>query len=274
MDSMTTSGLSIGSSLRSRQYASRPGGEPGHESHRTNSRKDPLARLLGDDQVGRIRKRLLKWGRANFKLYPWRTEADPWLSLVAEFLLQRTRASQVDPVYRELRCKFPTARSLAVAGEGAARILTNRLGLHWRGPLLLKVARHVAQSGGRPPEALALLRELPGIGPYTASAWLSLHRGHRMTIIDSNVCRWLSRVTGLPYNRDPRHVKWVKELMDCLTPKRVFRDFNYALLDFTMTICVPRTPKCFACPLRTDCRHGSERLMPHREDACHSRAVG
>ncbi len=214
------------------------------------------ATVLSNDQVVRLRERLLRWGRANFQVYPWRAESDPWLSLVAEFLLQRTRASQVQSVYLELRQKFPTAESLAASGTQGVRALTDRLGLHWRGPLLVEVAKRVALRGGRPPETLEELRKLPGVGGYTAGAWLSLHRGRRMPIIDANVCRWLSRVTGLPYNRDPRHVRWVKDLAGRLTPRRAFRAYNYAILDFTMTICIPRNPQCPVCPLRPDCLYG------------------
>ncbi|MBI2963589.1 MAG: hypothetical protein HYY35_07525 [Deltaproteobacteria bacterium] len=107
---------------------------------------------------------------------------------------------------------------------------------------------------------MAELQRLPGVGMYTAAAWLSLHRGRRAVIIDANVARWLSRVTGLPYNRDPRHVRWVKKLADELTPQRAFREYNYAVLDFTMSICVPRNPRCDVCPMLSECRYGQARL--------------
>jgi A/G-specific adenine glycosylase len=106
-----------------------------------------------------------------------------------------------------------------------------------------------------PPETMAELLMLPGVGMYTAAAWLSLHRGKRAVIIDANVARWLSRLTGLPYNRDPRHVRWVQELADHLTPRRAFRDYNYAVLDFTMSVCAPR-PRCDVCPVLSDCWYG------------------
>jgi adenine-specific DNA glycosylase len=72
------------------------------------------------------------------------------------------------------------------------------------------------------------------------SARLSLHHGRHTPVVGANVSRSLSRMTSLPFNRDPRHVKWIQELAERLTPRRAFRDFNYAVLDFTMTVCVPR----------------------------------
>lgn len=210
--------------------------------------------LLDDKAVSRVRERLLQWGCANFRSYPWRDETDPWLTLVAEFFLQRTRASQVEAVFLECRERFPTPEALVQAGSTATAGLTDRLGLHRRGPMLLDIARIVLSDGL--PQNMGELVRLPGVGMYTAAAWLSLHRGQRATIVDANVARWLSRMTGMPYNRDPRHVRWVKELADRLTPARVFRNYNYAVLDFTMNICQPRVPRCQACPLRGVCREG------------------
>lgn len=215
----------------------------------------PVGKPLTGEQVKRIRRRLLRWGRRNFQHYSWRHETDPWRSLCAEVLLQRTRASQVAAVYGEFCSRFPTAESVASGGTDAVRFLTTRLGLHRRGPLLVKMARLVALRGGQPPESLRELTQMPGVGIYTAAAWLSLHRQHRTRIVDSNICRWLSRMTGLPYNRDPRHLTWVKKLAERLTPLRTFRDYNYAVLDFTMLVCVPRKPKCARCPLQSDCLH-------------------
>jgi A/G-specific adenine glycosylase len=210
--------------------------------------------LLDDKTVRQVRQRLLRWGRANFHSYPWRDESDPWLTLVAEFLLQRTRASQVEAVFLECRERFPTPEALVQAGSAAAATLTDRLGLHRRGPMLMDIARAVISDGL--PQNMEELERLPGVGTYTAAAWLSLHRGQRAVIVDANVARWLSRMTGMPYNRDPRHVRWVKALADRLTPKRVFRDYNYATLDFTMNVCQLRVPRCGVCPVRGACLKG------------------
>jgi A/G-specific adenine glycosylase len=211
---------------------------------------------LGARRAARIRQRILKWGRANFRSYPWREENDPWLTLVAELLLQRTRATQVEPVFREFCLRYPTAMQLATAGEDAAREVMGKLGLYFRGPQLHRLAMATAELGGKPP-VLESLQALAGIGPYTTAAWLSLHQRKRAVIIDANIARWLSRVTGLPYNRDPRHVRWVNRLADVLTPRRSFRDYNYAVLDFTMEVCTARTPHCDVCPIRADCTYFS-----------------
>ena len=213
--------------------------------------KHPLSEKI----LNRTRRRLLRWGRHNFRPYCWRFEDDPWLSFVAEFLLQRTRASQVEPVFQEFKERFPTADALARSGTHTIREITERLGLHWRGPLLVSIAKQITEEDGVLPNTMEELCQLNGVGMYTAAAWLSLHQGKRAVILDANVCRWLSRMTGLPYNRDPRHIHWIQELADDLTPRKVFRDYNYAVLDLTMNICTPRKPSCEECPLNQDCRY-------------------
>src|SRR5215216_6245883 len=103
----------------------------------TKDRFDPAVAMWATPRrVARVRRHLLRWGRANFQDYPWRQETDPWLTLVVELLLQRTRASQVVPVFREFRERYPTADSLVHAGHDAATAVMSRLGLHWRGRLL------------------------------------------------------------------------------------------------------------------------------------------
>jgi A/G-specific adenine glycosylase len=114
----------------------------------------------------------------------------------------------------------------------------------------------VADRGGEPPDDPTELQQLPGVGPYAAAAWLSLHRGKRALLVDNNVARWLARLECKAYDGETRRKRWVSELADDLTPKRSFRDFNYAVLDFTMTICVPGRPKCEICPLVGDCCYG------------------
>ena len=204
--------------------------------------------------AGIIRRSILKWGRENYRSYDWREESDPWLTLVAEFFLQRTRARQVEVAFRDFRAQYPTAASLVAAGPEAARWALETLGLYWRSPLLFEIAERVAQRGGSPPESIEELAQLPGVGQYTGAAWLSLHRSKRAVIIDANVARWLSRLTGKRPPADARHCEWLRALADDLTPKRIFRAYNYAVLDFTMNMC-KLDPDCAQCPIKHYCNY-------------------
>jgi A/G-specific adenine glycosylase len=179
--------------------------------------------------------------------YPWRAERSPWMSLAAEVLLQRTRAAQVAPVFNQFARRYPTPDALAKETSKGLLSVIGSLGLHWRAPLLIRTSEIVAERGV-PPESYGELVELPGVGPYAAAAFLSLHRGVRVPILDANVVRWLGRVFGFKTDPETRRKPWVLELADQLTPKRAFRDFNYAVLDLSMTVCVTK-PRCHACPL-------------------------
>jgi A/G-specific adenine glycosylase len=223
------------------------------------SRRQVPLELTGD-QISRIRKRLIGWGRRNYKYYPWRDEEDAWLTFVAELFLQRTKARQVERVYSEFKQQYPTPHALLGADLTELQQLVGRLGLSFRVSTLLDLANAAVDKGGQLPETFEQITQFRGVGQYTASAWLSLHRGRRAALIDSNVVRWLSRMTGNPYNRDPRNLKWVHQLTEELTPTRVFRDYNYAVLDFTMSICKPRNPVCENCPIAKDCLFGRSRV--------------
>lgn len=78
-------------------------------------------------------------------------------------------------------------------------------------------------------------------------------------------------MTSLPFNHDPRHVTWIQEVAERLTPRRALREFNYAALDFTMTVCVLRNPRCENCLLENDCRIGL--LTDHSEGTAVARAA-
>ena len=213
---------------------------------------------LTEDQIRNVRRRLLSWGRKNHQEYPWRTDTDAWLTFVAELFLQRTKAGQVKGVYEEFKNRYPTPADLLYADLNEAYPLIQKLGLGFRLGLLRDIAAVVVKQGGVLPEDMDELTAFRGVGTYTAAAWLSLHRGKRAVLIDSNVFRWLSRMTGNRYNRDPRGVSWVNDLAERLTPPRAYRGYNYAVLDFTMSICTPRSPDCGHCPNRVDCSYFTE----------------
>jgi A/G-specific adenine glycosylase len=223
------------------------------------NRLSPSPTDFGDDEIGTIRQRLRRWGRENYRLFPWREAEEPFFGLVAEIMLQRTRAASVVPVYERFTKRYPTPLQLANADEEELALLMRPLGLLWRVPLL-KAMGTALGALGRIPRTLDGLMALPGVGPYAAAAYFSFHGGGRGVLIDSNVVRFLARLTGRPFDAETRRKRWVRELADRLTPHRTVRAFNYALLDFTMNVCTPGVPKCEVCPLNTGlCEYGNIR---------------
>jgi len=216
------------------------------------------------DEVSFVRRRLATWRPRNPSSFPWRGTRNSWLGLVAEVLLQRTRASQVVPVYWKIALIASTPARM-VRNARRVRGEMRSLGLHGRASDLVSIARTIL-AAGRLPKSAKELCALRGIGEYTAAAWLSMHRGERGVIVDANIFRWLARMTGRPWQRDPRGVRWVYEVAEKLTPQRAFREFNQAVLDFTMTICLPGAPRCQICPLLQECHFGGRAMRkskPH-----------
>jgi A/G-specific adenine glycosylase len=206
---------------------------------------------LAGSEITQIRRRLLRWYRLNGRHdLPWRQTREPWRVLLAELMLQRTRADLVVSVYRETIRRYPTAADLADAPAAAVGRVLTPLGLHHRSRRLQKVAAAV-RSGV--PRTEAGLLAVPGIGRYSATATLAFAFGRRVGVIDGGVYRVLSRVFGFQsLCVRPRDDPSVWGFAGNFVAGSRARELNFALLDLAALVCRPR-PNCPACPLRTLC---------------------
>lgn len=205
-----------------------------------------------------ISRAVTRWGRSNFADYPWRHTENRWLALVAELMLQRTRSASVVPVWEQFAKKYPTPAACASAPPDEPEALIERLGLSWRAPLLRSLAQALSESG-IPPDDRVALQALPGVGDYAAAAYQSLHAGRRAVIVDANVVRWICRMTGDSWDGETRRKRWLRELAAEMTPKTTSRDYNYGILDLTMTVC-GRNPRCRECPVLKLCYIGATKI--------------
>lgn len=208
--------------------------------------------MIPDEKVRYLRRKLLPWGRENFADFPWRQESSYFHALIVEILLQRTRAGQVAQMYELFRDEFPDYKSLAKADVSHVEKVIVTLGLKWKARFLVKLGRKLLEMDGRVPANYRALLEMPGVGPYAAAAYLSLHRGKRAPIIDSNVVRFYGRFFGFDTDPETRRRKDMLELAERVTPVKRFKNFNYALIDFTRVICGPKALHG-ECPLADKC---------------------
>lgn len=223
---------------------------------RGSSRQGHPTRLPSARWVCSLRTRLIDWwiSTERDEDFPWRRSGlPPYRSLITEILLQRTRAKAVAGVYESFFMRFPDAESLGSASVRSIRSSIRSLGLHWRAEKLRELG--AALRTGVPTTPKALLA-LPGVGPYAAGAFLSLHMGRRSAAPDSNVVRIYGRVFGVTVGPESRRSGWFLRLSEHLVPRRKFREFNYALLDLGRDICTPARPHCPDCPIKTLCRYG------------------
>jgi A/G-specific adenine glycosylase len=210
------------------------------------------------DKLRFVRERLLRWYERNGRDYPWRRTRDPYRILIAEIMLQRTKADQVVPVYEEFMKRFPDPVSLREADAEVIRSFFSRLGLMWRADLIKKFAAALSERfGGRIPSERDQLLSLPAVGDYMADAVLSFAFGRNVAVVDSNVCRVLRRLFGLRPRGEARRDKLVREIAQRLVPPERAREFNWAMIDFAAAVCTPRNPKCDICPLKEMCSHAS-----------------
>ena len=202
-----------------------------------------------------IRRALLAWFGANARVHPWRGTGDPYAVWVSEIMLQQTQITTVTPYYQRFLEAFPTVSHLAQAPLERVLELWSGLGYYRRARHLHQAAQTVAQlSAGKFPEDYAGLRALPGIGDYTAKAVLSIAFNQPYAVLDGNVARVVARLYSLRGNlHQPQFRTTVEAELDGLLSCQEPGNFNEAMMELGQTRCLPRGPRCSACPLAKWC---------------------
>lgn len=209
-----------------------------------------------------FRRALAAWYRRHHRDLPWRQTRDPYRVLVSELMLQQTQVSRVLGFYDRFLAQFPDLESLAVARPARVRAAWEGLGYYARARNLHALSREVMRTrDGVMPSEPHVLRELPGIGAYTAGAVASFAFEKRAALVDTNVARVLRRVFAP--RATPRRL-W--EIAEAILPRsgRAGWTHNQAVMELGALVCVARTPKCGACPVRRVCRSAPalERARP------------
>lgn len=223
-----------------------------------------------EDPAPALRAALLGWYDREQRSLPWRGETDPYRVLVSEVMLQQTRVETVRRYYEPWLDRFPDVATLADADEDAVLKAWEGLGYYRRARNLQRTARVVRERpGGSLPGTYDDLRDLPGIGEYTAGAVASIAFGEAVPAVDGNVRRVLSRLHD---EADPRPA-WLRErAAELVDPERP-GDWNQALMELGATVCVPRAPLCDACPVAAWCLARSAGTQEERPGAAPRSAV-
>jgi A/G-specific adenine glycosylase len=209
---------------------------------------------VSGENAARSRRALLRWYDQNRRDLPWRHVADPYAIWLSEIMLQQTRVAAVLEHYRIFLERFPNIEALAAASEDAVLALWSGLGYYRRARMLHQCARElVAQHDSRFPEKSEVLRDLPGIGRYTAAAIASIAFAEPVAVVDGNVERVLQRLTRRRLT-SPQCWKIAQEFLSKSRPG----DFNQAMMELGANVCLPRGPRCASCPIRRWCRTQGE----------------
>jgi A/G-specific adenine glycosylase len=224
-------------------------------------------RELSEPDEGAIRSALLEWFRRHARPLPWRKSSDPYAVWVSEVMLQQTQVATVIPYYHRFLEAFPSLADLARAPLERVLKLWSGLGYYRRARHLHQTAKElVHRFGGAFPKDYQQVRSLPGIGDYTARAVLSIAFNQPYALLDGNVARVLARLGALKGNlHQPGFRRAVEAQLALLLSRRRPGAFNQALMELGQTLCLPRSPRCADCPVRSWCRgykSGQPQLYP------------
>ncbi len=214
---------------------------------------------------------LLAWYDRHRRKLPWRAppgqRADPYRVWLSEIMLQQTTVKAVAPYYAQFLARWPDIAALAAASLDDILKTWAGLGYYARARNLHACARAVVERhGGRIPESEASLRDLPGIGPYTAAAIAAIAFDAPAMPVDGNVERVIARLYALDAPL-PAAKPEISCLAQALTPPRCTGDFAQAMMDLGATICTPKTPACALCPWNESCAayaRGDAETFPRR----------
>jgi len=218
-----------------------------------------------------IAPQLLRWYDRHRRTLPWRAKPgeapDPYRVWLSEIMLQQTTVATVGAYFDRFVARFPSVGALANATLEDVLHAWQGLGYYARARNLHACARAVMTvHGGAFPDTVEGLRELPGIGAYTAAAIAAIAFDRKAAAVDGNVERVVARLfaveTPLPGAKAE-----LRRLAETLVPDRRAGDFAQALMDLGATVCTPRAPKCILCPLQALCRGralGLAEVLPRR----------
>lgn len=215
---------------------------------------------------------IISWFRENGRALPWRETRDPYAIWLSEIILQQTRIAQGWEYWERFMTQYPTVQDLAAAHEDEVLKLWQGLGYYSRARNLHTAAKQIVALGHFP-DTLEGIKQLKGVGDYTAAAIGSFAFDIPAAVVDGNVYRVLARYFGIdtPIN-STQGKKEFAALAQSLLPSSKASDFlslslasdslsssspvaayNQAMMDFGAIQCTPQSPKCLLCPLAETC---------------------
>ncbi|MCR5130148.1 MAG: A/G-specific adenine glycosylase [Prevotella sp.] len=209
--------------------------------------------------------KLLDWFSENGRHLPWRETRDPYAIWLSEVILQQTRIQQGMAYWERFMARWPKVEDLAAASEDEVLRMWQGLGYYSRARNLHTAAKQIVELGHFP-QTFEEIRQLKGVGDYTAAAIGSIAFDLPKAVVDGNVYRVLARHFGIevPINTTEGK-KTFTALAQDLLPEDEPSAFNQAMMDFGAIQCTPQSPRCLLCPLAETCvalRVGSIDRLP------------
>lgn len=216
---------------------------------------------------------IISWFRENGRALPWRETRDPYAIWLSEIILQQTRIAQGWEYWERFMAQYPTVEDLAAAHEDEVLKLWQGLGYYSRARNLHTAAKQIVALGHFP-DTLEGIKQLKGVGDYTAAAIGSFAFDIPAAVVDGNVYRVLARYFGidtpinstqgkkefaalaqslLPSSKASDSLSSISPVSDSLPTSSLVAAYNQAMMDFGAIQCTPQSPKCLLCPLAETC---------------------
>lgn len=206
---------------------------------------------------------IISWFRENGRALPWRETRDPYAIWLSEIILQQTRIAQGWEYWERFMAQYPTVEDLAAAHEDEVLKLWQGLGYYSRARNLHTAAKQIVALGHFP-DTLEGIKQLKGVGDYTAAAIGSFAFDIPAAVVDGNVYRVLARYFGIdtPINSTQGKKEFAALAQSLLPSSKAsvslsssspVAAYNQAMMDFGAIQCTPQSPKCLLCPLAETC---------------------
>lgn len=216
---------------------------------------------------------IISWFRENGRVLPWRETRDPYAIWLSEIILQQTRIAQGWEYWERFMAQYPTVQDLAAAHEDEVLKLWQGLGYYSRARNLHTAAKQIVALGHFP-DTLEGIKQLKGVGDYTAAAIGSFAFDIPAAVVDGNVYRVLARYFGidtpinstqgkkefaalaqslLPSSKASVSLSSFSPASDFQSSLSLVAAYNQAMMDFGAIQCTPQSPKCLLCPLAETC---------------------
>lgn len=198
---------------------------------------------------------LLNWYSKNGRHFPWRNKRlTQYQIIIAETLLQRTKAETISKFYSKFIKDFPNWTSLAQADTAAIEIYLKPIGLYkQRATRLKNLAVEMVKRKGKIPRERNELESIPYMGQYIANAVELIIYKQPLPLIDVNMARLLESYFGKRKMSDIRYDPYLQHLSYKVINHSQAKEINWAILDYAALICRAKNPKCNICKLRTSC---------------------
>ena len=241
---------------------------PRRDSQAARSEQPAGRRLPDSQELAQVRRRLLRWFKGHGRKFPWRnTSASKYQCIIAEALLQRTRAETVASFFPQFIKEFPSWKRLGSASVTRLQRHLQPIGLWRRRAASIRLlGREMKRRNGRFPRDRAEIEALPGVGQYIANAVRLFCHGVPQPLLDASMARVLERVFGPRTLADIRYDPYLQHLARRVVDCSKSHSINWAILDLGALICTPKKPACSVCPLRSGCNY-AKGISRARDDA-------